>query len=243
MGNCPSLTRAVHHRLHDTTAAPDSLRWVWQQLRTNAARYAEASLLLEAGDHAEALAVIQAMTQERRMSTREEAERSRMLTYISVLQGAAEDDRNAYHLIPAEVETLQEMVGTHYDRPSVWASNLLCVAYGHCRAPYTGGSGGDPKQLVLPQEEPAPLPISSALRLYPNPTSSHIMMSYLLPGHSGVVTLTVRDAQGRVLDQLNEAGEQGQRTWDTRRLAPGIYTVELRREGRVEHTERLVIQP
>jgi hypothetical protein len=55
--------------------------------------------------------------------------------------------------------------------------------------------------------------------------------------------LVVRDASGRVLHQLNAAGEQGQRVWDTRELAPGIYTVELRREGRVEGTERLVIQP
>jgi hypothetical protein len=31
--------------------------------------------------------------------------------------------------------------------------------------------------------------------------------------------------------------------WDTRGTAPGVYTVELLREGRIEHTERLIIQP
>src|SRR5690606_30770114 len=144
----------------------------------------------------EALAVIQAMPQERRMSTREEAERGRMATYISVLQSAANDERDAYHLNGGEVQQLVTMVGDHYDRPAVWASNLLCAAYGHCRAPYTGGSGGDPKQLILPQEESAPLPASSALRLYPNPANGWVAMSYLLPGHTGVVNLVVRDVQG-----------------------------------------------
>lgn len=241
-----NLTRSVSYLLHhlrtDSTA-PDSIRWVWQQLRTNAARYAEAGLLMSVGNHAEALAVVEAMPQERRMSAREEAERGRMVTYISVLQGAAEDDRDAYDLTPTEVETLKGMVGTHYDRPSVWASNLLCAAYGHCRAPYTGGSGGDPKQLILPQEELAPLPASSALRLYPNPANGGVTMSYHLPGHSGIVHLVVRDASGRVLVQLNAAGEQGQRIWDMRGIAPGIYTVELHRGRYVERTERLVIQP
>jgi len=242
-----ALTRFVHHLLHhlrtDTSTAPDSLRWVWQQLRTNAARYAEASLLLEAGDHAEALAVVQAMPQERRLSAREEAERGRMVTYLSVLQSAVNDERDAYHLNGDEVQQLVTMVGDHYDRPAVWASNLLCAAYGHCRTPYTGGTGGDGKQLILPQEEPASRPNSSALRLYPNPANGWVAMNFHLPGHAGAVHLVVRDVQGRELALVMAGGEQGQRIWDTRQLAPGMYTVELRREGRVEHTERLVIQP
>jgi hypothetical protein len=241
-----ALTRSAHRLLHylrTDTAAPDSARWVWQQLRTNAARYAEAGLLMSVGNHAEALAVVQAMPQERRMSDREEAERGRMLTYIGVLQSAAEDDRGPYDLTSTEVEALKEMVGEHYDRPAVWASNLLCAAYGHCRAPYTGGSGGDPKQLVLPQEGSVSLPASSTLRLYPNPANGWVTMNYYLPGHAGVVNLVVRDASGRILVQLNAGGEQGQRVWDTRQVAPGIYAVELRREGRIEGIERLVIQP
>jgi hypothetical protein len=241
-----AMTQAVnalvaHHAMH--SAAPDSIRWAWQQLRTKAARYAEASLMMEVGDFTEALNVVQSMAQEHRLSTREEAERGRMADYIGVLQSAANDERDAYHLNAGEVQQLLTMVGDHYDRPSVWASNLLCVAYGHCRAPYTGGGGDEePKRLLPPKEEPAPA-AAPALRIHPNPANNWVAMSYLLPGNTGAVSLVVRDAGGRVLHQLNAVGEQGQRVWDTRELAPGIYTVELRREGRVEHTERLVIQP
>jgi hypothetical protein len=31
--------------------------------------------------------------------------------------------------------------------------------------------------------------------------------------------------------------------WDTRGTAPGGYTVELLQDGKVERTERLIIQP
>ncbi len=86
-------------------------------------------------------------------------------------------------------------------------------------------------------------PKQPALRLYPNPASDLVTISYHLPKHAGAVALVVRDAQGRVLHQFNVQGTHGQHAWDVQGLAPGMYMVELRREGRVEHTERLVIQP
>lgn len=76
---------------------------MWQQLRTNAARYAEAGLLMSMEDHAGALAVLQAMAQERPLRDMEEAERGRMAAYIEVLQAAANDERDACQLDTAEV--------------------------------------------------------------------------------------------------------------------------------------------
>ena len=145
-------------------------------------------------------------------------------------------------LLPRTLQTVIALVGDHYDRPAVWASNLLCAAYGHCRAPYTGGSESTPK-LLFPANAPAPLSPEAALRLPPNPPSHWEAMSYHLPGYNGTVTLVVRDAGGRVLHQLNAAGEQGQRVWDTRELAPGVYTVELWLDAHMAHTERLILQP
>lgn len=225
-----ALTLAVHqylHGLHGDTAiaAPDSLRWAWQHLRTTAARYAEAT------------AVVEAMPQERLLSGREEAERGRMLTYIDVLQGAMEEGRDPFQLSATEVQTLLDMVGTHYDRPSVWASNLLCMAYGHCRAPYTGGSGSSAEVRSTPQAGASPLP--TTLRLHPNPANGLVDMDYLLPGHTGAVYLVVRDAAGRVLHRYATSGQQGRHSWDTRGLAPGLYLVELHGDGGVERTERL----
>ena len=81
------------------------------------------------------------------------------------------------------------------------------------------------------------------LLLQPNPASTYVAMNYDLPGNTSVAQVRVRDASGRVVHTLQIAGEQGQQVWDTRGTAPGVYTVELLREGRVERSERLVIQP
>ena len=98
------------------------------------------------------------------------------------------------------------------------------------------------------QEIPTALPVSSeeeasVLLLQPNPASTYVAMNYNLPGNTSVAQLRVRDASGRVVHTQQIAGEQGQQVWDTRGTAPGVYTVELLREGRVERSERLVIQP
>jgi uncharacterized delta-60 repeat protein len=83
----------------------------------------------------------------------------------------------------------------------------------------------------------------AALQLWPNPGEGQVWMSYALPGHNGPVVLRIRDAQGRVVHTLQAAGEEGQVLWDSRRMAPGVYTVELLRNGMVERTERSVLQP
>ncbi len=118
---------------------------------------------------------------------------------------------------------------------------------------YGDGEITDPTQrfvsrLLVEKDSPtqvqeAPPSKPPALRLHPNPASHWVAMSYHLPGYNGEVTLVVRDAGGRVLHQLKAAGEQGQRVWDTRELAPGVYVVELQGMGRVPHSARLVVQP
>ncbi|MBK8499311.1 MAG: hypothetical protein IPL52_10950 [Flavobacteriales bacterium] len=71
-------------------------------------------------------------------------------TYINVLKNAALDGRNAYQLNSGELSELLEMVDEgHYDRPSGWASNLLCAVYKVCRPPATGCCG-------IAQGEPQP---------------------------------------------------------------------------------------
>jgi hypothetical protein len=118
---------------------------------------------------------------------------------------------------------------------------------------YGDGEITDPTQrfvsrLLVEKDSPtqvqeAPPSKPPALRLHPNPASHWVAMNYHLPGYNGEVTLVVRDAGGRVLHQLKAAGEQGQRVWDTRELAPGVYVVELQGMGRVPHSARLVVQP
>ena len=239
-----AVNRAIEILQTDTVPPPpDSLRWAWQQLRTNRARYSEAALLLGLGDHAGAQAVVEAMPAEREPKAPEEQERQRMLTYISVLRTAADDGRNHYQLTSAEVTELETMIGTHYDRPSNWASNLLCAAYGKCRAPYTGDvavpkAGRTRERSVEPAQAGA-----SAYGLQPNPARNWVTFNYNThDSNSNAGRIEVRDLSGRMVTSLMMNGPQGQQIFDTRGIAPGTYLVRYLSGGELVHAERLIIQ-
>ncbi len=84
---------------------------------------------------------------------------------------------------------------------------------------------------------------ASALGIHPNPASTWAAFNYNIPGNSATLQLRIRNAQGSMIHSLQGSGEVGQLMWDTRGIAPGVYSVELLRDGRMERTERLVIQP
>lgn len=242
------LTQLAAHAIYllqtDTVPPPpDSLRWVWQQVRSNRARYSEAALLLGLGDHAGAQAIVEAMPAEREPKAPEEQERQRMLTYISVLRTAADDGRNHYQLTSAEVTELETMVGTHYDRPSNWASNLLCAAYGKCRAPYTGDVPISKANRTRERSTELTPVDASAYGLQPNPARNWVAFNFD-HGQQGVEDgrIDVRALDGRLIVSIPTNGMQGQRLWDTRGIAPGTYVIQFLRGGVIAHTEKLIIQ-
>ncbi len=154
---------------------------------------------------------------------------------------SSDQSRDEYALNSAEVDVLLDLVGEHYDRPAIWASNLLCVQYKKCRAPYTGGKP-KPKSIILQQQVLHHGAPAAALQIHPNPANNWTAFTFQLPGNRATLQLRIRDAQGRIAHSMQASGEEGQVVWDTRNVAPGVYTVELLRDGQVERTERLVIQ-
>lgn len=241
------LTQLVGYALRllhtdSTPPPPDSLRWVWQQLRTNRARYSEAALLLGLGEHAAARAVVEAMPAEKDQKAPEEQERQRMLTYIGVLEAAAGQGRNAYQLNPAEVQQLAAMVDVHYDRPANWASNLLCAVYGQCRAPYTGGAGveksrGRTRDTSKPEPERG-----AAFSVQPNPARDHVVLRYDFGGPAPHARAVLRDSGGRILQHMQLRGERGQEHLTLADLANGSYVIQYFSGEQLVHSERFVIQ-
>ena len=239
-----AVNRAIELLQTDTVPPPpDSLRWAWQQLRTNRARYAEAALLMGRGQFAEADSLIEAMPAEHDPKAPEEAERQRMLKYIDVLATAAADARNAYQLTAAEVDSLDAMIGTNYDRPANWASNLLCAVYDKCRAPYTGNAGAPKSNRTRQREEQARTPQAAQFSIQPNPSRAWVAFSYnFAEGAFKNGSIIVRDLSGRSIATMTLSATQGQELWDVRSVAPGTYVVQYMAEQRLVHTEKLIIQ-
>jgi hypothetical protein len=123
----------------------------------------------------------------------------------------------------------------------------LCGAY----TGYDDGTTNDPQQRFVSRLLVSELttgvveqtPPQASLQLWPNPSAGQVWLAYALPGHSGPVQMRIRDAQGRIAHSMQASGEEGQVVWGTRNVAPGVYTVELLRDGKLERTERSVIQP
>ena len=55
--------------------------------------------------------------------------------------------------------------------------------------------------------------------------------------------ILLRDMEGRLLQQHNLHGAQGQVVLDTRQLATGVYSVELMHDGSRVSSARVTVQP
>lgn len=66
---------------------------------------------------------------------------------------------------------------------------------------------------------------------------------YNLQATADKACLMVRDATGREVEMIPISSTAGQVVYDTRRLAPGAYTVELENSGKHIETQKLVVHP
>ena len=232
---------ALLDHYHANGSANGPAIWVWQQIRTTAARYAEAALLLGEDRSAEARAVIEAIPLDRAMKDTEQQEQQRMLAYMALVETAQANGRDIYRLLAGEVGQLVSLRSGGNDRASNWINNLLCFVYADCVAPLTGGAVGDPKALYTEPTERVPTN-PNWFRTAPNPANAWVTFSYRLaqPATSGFVL--VKDATGRTAAQLALTGAEGQLVLDTRELAKGLYTVQYLDQGQLLQLDKLVLQ-
>jgi hypothetical protein len=248
------LTQAANMLLHhyqilpladdDSTSVPmDNVLWVWQQVRTPSARYAEALTWLQLGNYAQATAVIESIPTERKLRAPESLERQRMLDLIAFLGDLHGNGRSEMQLDSGEVATLESLMGDAYDRPATLISNLLCFGYGHCRPPLTGGEE-DEEPKALPY---TPLPhgkaeVQATLLVHPNPASTWVAIDYDLLIKPTDAAIVIRDLAGREVRRITLREQRRQVVWDSRQAAPGSYTVVLLNSGRRLGTEKLIIR-
>jgi hypothetical protein len=237
-----SADMLIQHYRADTLGTPvDSVLWAWQQLRTVAARYAEALTWLEEGNYAEATAAVDTIPSEHDLKTPDEQERQRMLDLIGFLQGVHADGRTEADLDSSEVATLQTLMGDAYDRPAAWISNLLCFGYGICRPPLTGGEDHG-EERSLPYTPSTAAATQAVLDLRPNPATNWATVEYDLKAVPDQAELVVRDATGREVFRTRLSEQRQQVLWDTRQAAPGSYTVVLLNSGHQLRAEKLIVR-
>jgi len=222
---------------HDPT---DSLLWTWQQVRTPAARYAEALTYIQEGNTNAAEDAVEELTDGHVQHEAALAERQRMLDLITFCAGVFGDDRSMAQLTTTEQDQLEVLIAGAYDRPATWAQNLLCFAYDRCRSPLTGGTG-DRRPSILQHTVPPGSALPN-LSVMPNPATTWLAMNIRLNSAPDRAFVRVRDVMGRVAWQGAVGAMEQQVLWDCRGIEPGSYTVELVNAGAIVATTKLITQ-
>jgi hypothetical protein len=225
----------------DTVPHVDSLRWVWQKVRTPAARYAEALTYMQEDNYAAARTVIEDLPEEHDLKEKEEGERYRMLAFIDFLQTVHASGRSSGQLTEGEQAVLEGIVDDQRDRAATWAQNILCFYYNKCRAPLTGGSGATPKARRLGNENVAQAFLAN-LRMYPNPAMNYVVFEVNLDTEPISSAIVIQDIAGRVLKRLSVSSKEQQLVVDCREFAPGTYSVLLTNNGATVQTKNLIIR-
>jgi len=84
---------------------------------------------------------------------------------------------------------------------------------------------------------------SSALTAYPNPASAFATVEHHVSTPLKNGYLSFRDLTGREIHRRVMNSSLGQVLWDTRSLAPGVYSVELYNGTELLGSQRIVIKP
>jgi hypothetical protein len=218
----------------------DSLRMVWQQVRSQGARYAEAITYMQVGEWQAARTVVENIPQEHVLKGDEMGERGRMLALIDLMETVAMDNRAEDELTVAEQDALEAQMSPYADRPAVWAQNLLCFHYGRCMAPVTGGEN-EPKSSYR-RDAPKGDGISDLIQVAPNPANTWTEIQ-LMVVRDEVTTIRVLDLAGKLLVTQVIQPNQERVVLDTRALAPGAYQLELVLAGTSLASTRLIVQP
>ena len=213
--------------LTDTMAfSLDSLIRIWQEVRTPAARYAEALALMELGAFGAASDLINNLPVEHKLKGPEVQEQQRMLDWIGFVEDLRQSGRNEAELTPGEIVQLEQLIGDAQDRPAVWIGQLLCFHYDLCRTIHTG-AGDDPKSLPHNTGSLTNATKKASLVATPNPATTWLSLSFNTNDLGDAAALEIRDLTGRAIHRTIVAGAEGQVIWDCQSIMSGTYTAVL----------------
>ena len=97
--------------------------------------------------------------------------------------------------------------------------------------------------MVQPHHAAGSASILPQLTVTPNPASAWTAISYDLPATNQGQHIVIRDISGREVEHFIALGVHGQVVWDTRHVAPGVYSAELLNNMAILGSQKIVIQP
>ena len=227
--------------LADSTAQPvDSIRARLQLDPGLRARFAEVALLLGEGNYGEAKDLLDGLDESYPGLERQGLQdRNDLLELINLLQGLGE--RSTAEMDVAERDALKAIADRQPSVGASYARGILCYDFGICDPVWTGGTRR-PKMHLVGRPGADAAGQAPSLVVHPNPANTWVAFSHDLDGRLDHAAIVVRDAQGKVIHEMELRSSPGQLVWDTRGQANGTYMVELRNAGKLIEAQRAIIQ-
>ena len=88
------------------------------------------------------------------------------------------------------------------------------------------------------EEQPEVVPLQ--MKVHPNPATTWVAIEYTLPNGNAKAELSIFNAMGIRVKQVELEGNEGQKVLDLRGLAPGVYFITLYCDG-LRKLEKLVV--
>lgn len=234
----------LDHFQSDSTYAPmDSLRKVWRQVRTSAARYAEALTFIEEHRYDSARIVVEMIpVEDPKLKEKQLEEKDRMIQLILFFQDMDAAGKSAAKLDHDDINRLEGIIDGQNDRPATWAQNLLCFHYKRCRPPLTGGEGGPEQRRIQAHNGNQGTVPGPYLHVKPNPAKNWVVFDYLLNGPVANAFIRVVDLNGHELAQIPISLAMGEPVLDIRGMAKGSYMAELINADKPIASNKFIVQ-
>jgi Secretion system C-terminal sorting domain len=115
--------------------------------------------------------------------------------------------------------------------------NILCLVYGECPFINIPLSADPVEAFVMPiigTEHSGAVPPVSAFSVYPNPANTNFTVEYNLKEDVNQAEIVITDGvTGKTLVRQSLDQEKGQYSWNVTSVAPGIYYVFVKNNGKI----------
>ncbi len=225
-----------------TYSAPDSTLYYLSKVKTVEGNYSRAAALAERHQYAQAIALVDSMLINYRLSTERIAEMAALKNLYGLLSSAHGGGKTIANLSPTEISSLRNIAeNSTAGLAAKKAQNALCFHYQICY-----DAQGQPKNNAAPHKPQSTyeelLARLNTVTAYPNPSDQYVTIAYTLLHAKEATQLLVYDTQGRQIEsrQLGEAYE-GQQLIDTSKMADGVYLFQIVQEAKKVSDGKFVV--
>ncbi len=224
----------------------DSLAMLFNEMNSLENQYRKAFIHLDNGDTANATSILDAIPVDFGLTIEQSSTHQKYEALLDIKKGFTLGNVSVLNLDSAQIAGLLDI----YDNeslPGIFARNMLLIAgYLSYQEPYLF-----PDELKKMEIKPGSafndIKELAKLKVFPNPAAYYTIVDYKIKEDEGAqsfgpqVQINIFDLRGNLLKTLKSNQNADQLVLDVRGFKPGIYLIDLNRNGQRISTSKLIV--